>query len=262
MGTPLRARGTGTPRDLALPPAVHLHGGHIGGVVAELSAGHHNFVDGRRQYTAMNLVSRLFFNKPEVGGRLMQLGCLFCDDNRSGPLGDSHKGSGVPSGDGRSAAQAKADRGAYEAIVNIANYCSAFRLDKACTRLAVLQALHVAERDAHHLVKTVHTAITNNYQKHTVSATHGGAKTTMRTYACYIDRVLRVGRRQPDHRPAATEPPRGRQLPRGRGDAPHRPLCNVGAAAATRNDNLTREREKRQQWGGPVQQQRRRLGAW
>jgi len=47
-GTPMRARGTGAPRDLALPPDVRLHGGHIGGVVAELSAGHHNFVDGRR----------------------------------------------------------------------------------------------------------------------------------------------------------------------------------------------------------------------
>jgi len=44
----------------------------------------------------------------------------------------------------------------------------------------VLQALHVAERGSQHLVKTVHSTITNDYQKHTVSATHGGAKTTMR----------------------------------------------------------------------------------
>jgi len=116
----------------------------------------------------------------EVGGRLIKLGCWFYDDNRSGPLGDRHKGSGVPPGDGRSAAHAKADGGAYEAIVNIANYYSAFRLDKACTRLVVLQALHVAERGSQHLVKTVHSTITNDYQKHTVSATHGGAKTTMR----------------------------------------------------------------------------------
>jgi len=162
-------------------------------VVAELSAGHHNFVDGRRQYTVKNLVSRLFFNKPEVGGRLIRLGCLFCDNNRSGPLGDRYEGSGVPPGDGRSAAEEKADRGAYEAIDNIANCCSAFRLEKACTRLVVMQALHVAERGAHHLVKTVHSAITKDYQKHTVSATHGGAKTTMRTYAGYIDRFCTSG---------------------------------------------------------------------
>jgi len=131
---------------------------------------------------------RGFFNKPEVGGRLIRLGCLFCDANRSGPLGDRYEGNGVPAGDVRSAAEANADRGAYEAIVNIANFCSAFRFDKACTRLVVMQALHVAERGAHHLLKTVHSAITSDYQKHTVSATHGGAKTTMRTYAGYIER--------------------------------------------------------------------------
>jgi len=102
-GTPVRARGAGAPRELALPRAAHLHGGHIGGVVA-------------------------------------------------------------------------------------ANYCSEFRFDKACTRLVVIQALQGAKRGAHDLVKTVHKAMSNDYQKHTVSAIHGGAKTTMRTtYVGYID---------------------------------------------------------------------------
>jgi len=32
-GTPVRARGAGASRELVLPPAVHLHGGHIGGMV-------------------------------------------------------------------------------------------------------------------------------------------------------------------------------------------------------------------------------------
>jgi len=59
-GTPVPARGAGAPRQLALPPATHLHGGQIGGVVAELSAGYHNFVDERREYTVRNHVSRLF----------------------------------------------------------------------------------------------------------------------------------------------------------------------------------------------------------
>ena len=75
------------------------------------------------------------------------------DANCSSPLGDRYDGTGLPLGDGRSAAEAKADRGEYQAIVNIAKGCFAFLMEKACTGLGVMQALHVAERSAYHPVK-------------------------------------------------------------------------------------------------------------
>jgi len=52
----------------------------------------------------------------------------------------------------------------------------------------VIQALHIAQRGADHLMKPVISAITNDCQQRPVSATHSGAKTTTRTYAGYTYR--------------------------------------------------------------------------
>ena len=179
---------------LVAPPAIHLHAGIGGEVVAELSAGLHAFVDGEGSYTVRNMVARLFFNKPDVGGRLIRLGCLFSDADRAGFLSDRFSGAALPPDDRRSPATAKSDRAAYEAIVNLAKYCAAFRLDAACTRAVVEQALHVAERGNHHLVSAVHSAVKNDWQKHSVSATHGGQKTTIRRTRATSSGILR-GRR-------------------------------------------------------------------
>lgn len=188
-----RARNRAGDADLVVPPTVHLHGGPEGEVSAELSAGRIQWVDGLNACTVRNLSARLFSAKPEVGGRLIRLGCLFSPAARAGFLGDTFDGVGLPSGDGRSPAQAKADRGSFEAIVHLANYCAAFRLDVECTRAVVEQALHVAEKGNHHLVKSVLSGVRNDYQKHSVSATHGGKKTTMATYAGYIKRFCAWG---------------------------------------------------------------------
>lgn len=175
-------------RDLVVAPAVHLHGGPGGEVTAELSAGRIQWVDGLNAYTVRNLVDRLFSWAPEDGGRLIRLGCLFSDAAREGFLGDTFTGAGLPAGDRRSPMQAKADRRAFESIVRMANFCAAFKLDVTCTRAVVAQALHVAERGNYLLVDTVLSAMRNDYEKHTVSATRKGTKTTMAKYAGYIKR--------------------------------------------------------------------------
>jgi len=62
-------------------------------------------------------------------------------------------------------------------------------LDVAFTRSVVAQALHVAENGNHHLVKSTLTAVQNDLLKHAISATHGGNKTPLGTYAGYTRRL-------------------------------------------------------------------------
>ncbi|OSX78120.1 hypothetical protein BU14_0120s0004, partial [Porphyra umbilicalis] len=174
--------------ELVVPPVVHMHGGHMGDAMAELSAGYHVWMDAEPAYSVRNLVARLFLQKPAVSGRLIRLGCLFSDDLRAGFLRDKFAGTRLPPDDDRTPAQARADRGAFEAIVNLANYCTAFGLDTPCKQAVVTQALRVAERGNHHLVASTLTAVKNDWQKHAVSATHGGKITTITTYAGYIRR--------------------------------------------------------------------------
>jgi len=157
-------------------------------VTGELSAGHIKWVDGLNAYTVRNLANRLFSGVPDVSHRLVRLGCLYSDAAREGFLGDAFVWTGLPPGDTRSPLQAKADRRAYESIVRTANFCAAFRLDVVCTRAVVVQALHVAERGNHLLVDTVLSAMRNDFEKHSVSATRKGTKTTMAKYAGYIRR--------------------------------------------------------------------------
>jgi len=175
-------------RALVVPTTIHLHGGIGREVVAEWSAGHQALVDGEGSYRVRNMVARLFINKHDVGGRLIRLGCFFSDGNRAGFLGDRFSCAALPPEDHRSPAMAKSDRTACEAIVNLANYSAAFRLDAACSRAVVEQVRHVAERGKHHLVSAVHSAVKNDWQKHSIRATHGGQKTTMKKYAGYIQR--------------------------------------------------------------------------
>lgn len=165
----------------------------MGEVAAETSAGHRRFVDGEPGFTVRNLTARLFFNRPDVGGRLIRLGCLFTEESRRDFLGERFPGTGLPPGDGRSPAQAKADRAVYEAAVHLANFCAAYRLDQACTRAVVKQVVHLAERGNDALVHTTLSSIRNDWQKHTVSATHGGLKKTMRTYGGSIERFCAWG---------------------------------------------------------------------
>jgi len=175
-------------RALVVPPAIHLHCGIGEEVVAEMSAGHHASVDGKRSYTVRSIVARLFVNRPDVDGRLIRLGCLFYDANRPRFLGDRFSGAALTPNDRRSPATAKSDRAAYEAIVNFSNYCAAFRLDTACTCWVVEQALHVAERGTHHLVLAVQSAVKTDCQTHSDSAKQGSQNTTMKMRADYIQR--------------------------------------------------------------------------
>lgn len=182
------AGAAGDGRDFVASPAVHLRGGPNGQVTAETSAGHINWVDGLNAYTVRNLANQLVSGAPRVGKRLVKLGCLFSDEARAGFLGNAFVGTCLPPGDTRSPLQAKTDRRAYKSIVHTANYCAALCLDVGCTRAVVKQALHVAERGNHLLVNTVLSAIKNDFEKHTVSATRKGTKTTMAKYAGYIQR--------------------------------------------------------------------------
>lgn len=182
------AGAAGDGRDFVASPAVHLRGGPNGQVTAETSAGHINWVDGLNAYTVRNLANQLVSGAPRVGKRLVKIGCLFSDEARAGFLGNAFVGTCLPPGDTRSPLQAKTDRRAYKSIVHTANYCAALCLDVGCTRAVVKQALHVAERGNHLLVNTVLSAIKNDFEKHTVSATRKGTKTTMAKYAGYIQR--------------------------------------------------------------------------
>lgn len=173
----------GDGRDFVAAPFVYLHGRLRGEVTAELSDGHIKWVNRPNAYAVRNLVNRLFSGKPDVGGRLVRLGCLFPDPAREGFLGDTFAGTGLPPGDRRTPMQAQTDRRVFESIVRMAKYCAAFRLNVACTRAVVAQALHVAERGNHQLVDTVLSAMRNDYEKHTVSATWKGTKMTMAKYA-------------------------------------------------------------------------------
>jgi len=71
-------------------------------VTGELSAGHIKWVDGLNAYTVWNLANRLFSGVPDVGNRLVRLGCLYSDAAREGFLGDAFVWTGLPPGDTRS----------------------------------------------------------------------------------------------------------------------------------------------------------------
>lgn len=97
--------------------------------------------------------------------------------------------------------QAKTDRRAYESMIRMANFCAACKLDVACTRAVVMQALHVAECGNHLLVDTVLSAVRNDWEKHTLSATRKGTKTAMAKYAAtssgLVSGVPKTRRRTP-----------------------------------------------------------------
>jgi len=214
-------------------------------VTGELFAGQIKWVDGLNAYTVRNLANRLFSGVPGVGHRLVRLGCLYSDAARECFLSDAFVWTGLPPGDTRSPLQAKADRRAYESIVRTANFCAAFRLDVACTRAVVVQALHVAERGNHLLVDTVLSAMRNDFEKHSVSATRKGKKTTMTKYAGYIRRFLRVGRGTlgRGRQPAPAQPPLRRDV-FGGGSGP-------AAGAARRHSPLPAAAGRgRARWGG------------
>jgi len=169
--------------------------------------------------TLRNLALRLFYRMPDESVPLIRLGCFFSEAARAGFLGDQFAGTGLPLTDDRTPVTAKANRGAYVAIIIQANFCTKLGLDVACTRAVVAQAVHVAERgnhlldykfellrtihtgivavaewynvrtQHHHLVHSTLTAVKNDWPKHAVSATHGGKKTTLVTYAGYTRRV-------------------------------------------------------------------------
>jgi len=139
-------------------------------------------------YTVRNLALHLFNGRPDVSGQLIRLGCLFSEAARAGFIGDQFAGTGLPPTDDSAPVPAKADRGAYGAIVNLENFFTTFGLDVACTRAVAAQAVHVAERGNHHLVHSTLTAVKNDCQKHAVSATHGGKKTNLVTYAGFSRR--------------------------------------------------------------------------
>ena len=101
-------------------------------------------------------------------------------------MGALFAGTRLPPENSGTPAQAKADRGAFEAIVNLADYCAAFSSDTPCKQAVVTQALHVAERGNHHLVTSTLTAVTKDWQKHAVSATHEGNRTTIKNHTRYI----------------------------------------------------------------------------
>jgi len=165
----------------------------MGDAMAELSAGHHLWSDAVQTYTVRNFALRLFHGRPDVSGRLIRFGCLFSEAARAGFIGEQFAGTGLPPTDDGTPVTAKADRGAYEAIVNLANFCTTFGLDVACTRAVSAQAVHVAERGNHHLVHSTLTAVKNGWQKHAVSATHGGKKTNLVAYTSYTRRFCAKG---------------------------------------------------------------------
>ncbi|KAK1869763.1 hypothetical protein I4F81_012229 [Pyropia yezoensis] len=141
-------------RVLVVPLVFRFHGGHMGEAVAEVSAGPLRFVDGAPTFTVRNLPARLFFNQADLGGWLIRLGCLLSEENRDDFLGERFQGTGLPREDGRSVAQANADRAAYDAAVHLANFCAAYRLNLDCTRAVVKQVVHLAERGNHPLGHT------------------------------------------------------------------------------------------------------------
>ena len=104
---------------MAVPHVANLHGGHMCDATAELSAGHHSWSDAVQTYTVRNLALLLPPGRPDVSGRLIRLGCLFSEASRAGFLWDQFAGTGLPPTDDRTPVTAKADRGAYETIVNL-----------------------------------------------------------------------------------------------------------------------------------------------
>jgi len=309
-GTPVRARGAGAPRELALPPAVHVHGGRIAGVVAELSAGHHNFVDWRREYCSLPNSGRPGQEQPTVRttsdwsrGRIRPDGWLSCicsaqlflsgsaeigetaihgEESRFAAFFQRARGRGEAHPPGvfvlrqqpqrpawrplrgqrrppRRWAVRRRGEGGPRRVRGNRQYC------QLLLRIPIGQGLYEAGGDAGAARGGAGRPPSGEYraQRHHQRLSEAHRQRHARWRQDYHEnlrrlyrQVLHVGRRQPDHRPVATEPPHGRQLPRGRGDAPHRPLCTVGATAATCEDHLTRERRKRERRGVPVQQQR------
>jgi len=186
--SPTTGRRAAVDGELVVSLVVHMRGDHMGDAMAELSAGYHVWKDAEPALSVRNLVARSLLQKPAVSGRLIRLWCLFTDDLRAGRLRDTFARTRLPPEDDRRPAQAKADRGTFEAIVNLANYCTEFSLDTPCKQTVVTQALHVAERGNHHLVTSTWTSIKNDRQKHAVSATRVGEKTTITSYAACIRR--------------------------------------------------------------------------
>ena len=175
-------------RQSVVPTVAHLHGRHIRDSMAELSAGHHLWSDAVQTYTVRNLALGLFHGRLDVCGRLIRLVCLFSEAARAGRLGEHFAGTGHPPTDDRTPVTEKADSGTYEAAVNLANFCMTFRLDVACTRAVVAQAVHVAERGNHHLLHFKLTALKTDWQKHNVSTTQVGKKKALVAYAGYTRR--------------------------------------------------------------------------
>jgi len=163
--------------ELVVAPTVHLTSGPMGGgVEAELSAGHHLFVDGADFVTAQNLVMRLFFGITDVATRLMRLGCLpGCPDAAA------EAARGGPNA--RTPLQRAADQQAYKRLAMIARYAELWGFSKDNQCAIATQALHLAETKQYATVASVAIAASSAWTMHTVSATNVGVKTTSAAYA-------------------------------------------------------------------------------
>jgi len=147
-----------------------------GGVEAELSAGHHIFVDGADFVTAQNLVMRLFFGSTDVATRLMRLDCLpGCPDAAA------EAARGGPNA--RTPLQRAADQQAYKRLAAIFRYAELWGFSKDNLCAIATQALHLAETKQYATVASVDIAASSAWTMHTVSATNVGVQTTSAAYA-------------------------------------------------------------------------------
>ncbi|KAK1857401.1 hypothetical protein I4F81_000020 [Pyropia yezoensis] len=156
----------------------------MGEAVGERSAGFLQLVGGVEAYTHRNLVARLFVNKPEIGGRLIQMGSLYSSVQRGGDTpGATAANVGPPPGYTRKPPEREQDSAACVHMVALANYSRGFGLSLINTQAVVVQALHLAENGYYALVGTVTSVVRNHGLQHTVSATYKGSKTTINTYS-------------------------------------------------------------------------------
>jgi len=163
--------------DLVVAPMVHLtSGAMVGGVEAEVSAGHLLLVDGADYVTAKNLVMRLFFGVPDVATRLMRLGCL-----PGCPEAVDEAAAGGPNA--RTPLQRAADQQAYKKLVAIARYAELWGFDNPNLCAVVKQALHLAETKQFVTVASVAIAAASAWKMQTESATNSGVKSTSVAYA-------------------------------------------------------------------------------
>lgn len=131
-----------------------------------------------------NLSTPIYFKQLSIGGRLISLGRLFNDVNRTVPLGDSFTRHGFPRKDRHLNADCSADDG----TAGLANSCALFTLEVECTLVVVAQETPLAEQRNHRLVKACLSDIKKDSPKPTVSVTHCAMNMTLATYIEYVHR--------------------------------------------------------------------------